>query len=251
MIFHGITDTGKIRKVNEDSYLIKEISDRCLIAIVADGMGGHKGGNRASKMAVEKIVKIIESKSAKFKKFSDKNYAQLLTDAVKSANAEIYEFANSNGELVGMGTTAVVCVVYADKYYAANVGDSRMYMCNTDISQITKDHSYVNELVKMGLITEEQARFHPQKNIITRALGTESNVDVDIYTGEFLEGSAILLCSDGLSNMVDDNELYSTVMTEKTAEDAVNVMVKKANLAGGKDNITALLIKNISGGAQK
>jgi len=252
MIFYGDSVVGKIRKVNEDSCVVKAVNEKCILAVVADGMGGHRGGKEASSMALKYICEYVENSVNSLKKQSKTKIRNLLESAANKANSEILKFSESDGSLRGMGTTIVVCLIVNNCYYTVSAGDSRMYMQSSEFTQITRDHSYVTELVEMGLITPQEAKTHPNKNIITRALGTEKTVEYDFYTGEFNAGDIIMLCSDGLTNMVSDEEISKILRKNDTPENKVGILLDNANNHGGTDNISVVLIENNEkGGAGK
>lgn len=227
MKFYGATDQGLTRPTNQDSYHID--ADNCW-AVVADGMGGHNGGETASTMAVDIIKSVME-------KGEDPK------EAILQANAQIYEKSLGNKELLGMGTTIVLAVVQDQKATIYHVGDSRAYLVKKGkLKQITTDHSIVQQLIESGTITKEQAKFHPQRNLITRAVGTEREVDIDKNEASFGEKDALLLCSDGLSSYVDKEEIEK-ILKASPVDEAVANLIKAANDKGGKDNITVVLIK--------
>lgn len=232
------TDIGSKRSMNQDSYYCNETSVGSFhnLFIVADGMGGHKAGDQASKLCVTQMEDAI-SKSA------HKTPVSIFEEAVAKANLAVYQEAKGNIEYEGMGTTMVACTVQNDTMYVANIGDSRLYLLREKLHQITSDHSLVEELVKKGNLTESEARIHPQKNIITRALGTDSQVSADYFEVAIQKGDIILLCSDGLSNMIDDEDMEYIVNQSRSLEDAGKALVDKANQNGGDDNITVVLAK--------
>ncbi len=232
------TSVGRIRPLNEDSYFVSEPDQSgTVLAIVADGMGGHNAGEVASGKAVGVVQKDALGTCGK-------NAKDVLVKAVNDANREIYEMSKSAGNLFGMGTTMTACVAEENHVTAVQVGDSRLYLIRgEEITQITKDHSLVEMLVENGKITKEEARRHPQKNIITRAVGTDKTVEADIYEFAVEKGDVILLCSDGLVNMVEDEEISSVITYSETLDDAANKLVSAAEEAGGTDNITVILIQ--------
>ncbi len=232
------TSVGCIRSLNEDSFFVsKPDSKGTVLAIVADGMGGHNAGEVAS----GKAVGILQNDIFKETNMSAKD---VLIKAVGDANQEIYEMSINKENLSGMGTTITACVAMENSVTAVQVGDSRLYLIRKDkISQITKDHSLVEMLVENGTITKEEAKNHPQKNIITRAVGTDKTVEADIYEFSVKKGDTVLLCSDGLVNMVDDEEILSVIKSAKTLDAAANTLVSQAEKAGGTDNITVILIR--------
>ena len=234
-----MTDVGLVRKINEDSYTTVEADDYCY-AIVADGMGGHLAGEVASMMAVQIIREYIsEHYSAAFDKFQLK---ELLCRAFRYANAKIFEYSCDNESVMGMGTTATMCFVDDSNLIFAHVGDSRVYIIDNDgIKQLTRDHSYVQELVKLGMITPEEAKRHPNRNQITRAMGVEPDVRVD--SGVFsYSGQTLLLASDGLFGEIDDEEIRDII--EDNGAEAINMLAALALERGGRDNITAIIMED-------
>lgn len=228
------SDKGMVRNNNQDKYYISKDQN---FFIVADGMGGHNGGECASAMATEIISTCIESSELR-----DGKIEEILGLAIARANKLIYSAACKNEDLKEMGTTALVCCIFKNKGFFANVGDSRAYLISSGkIQQITIDHSVVGELLLSGSISSEEASVHPQKNMITRAVGTESSVIVDIFTVEISKGDIILLCTDGITNMVSENEIFSAVSNGADAR----LLVGIANKNGGRDNSTAIIIKDI------
>ena len=248
MNYYGHTDIGNIRANNEDSFAIKILDENYIVSVVADGMCGHKGGKEASSFAASEFVRIFEENASAFINYSEKQKHNFLKNAVIKINKQLYKMSQKDEALSGMGTTLVACVIHNSAYYIANVGDSRLYTVSTKINQITKDHSFVSELVDMGVITKEQAKNHPNKNVITRALGTEASVEPDIYTGFLTKDDTVLICTDGLTNMVSDETILGII---KDSDDASFISQKLVSLAkdnGGTDNITAVIIKNFAGG---
>lgn len=238
MIAFGTTDIGQKRSINQDSIFVSETSIGKLpnLFIVADGMGGHKAGDVASRTSVETFVDFIIHTE-----MSDP--VSIIDAAIKQANDKVFELASNNPDYVGMGTTFVVACVIDDKVYIANVGDSRLYLINNDIVQITRDHSLVEEMVSIGELARNEARTHLKKNIITRAVGVEQNVVADIFQIDIQSGDKLLLCSDGLSNMVEDYDIKKVVTGNESVKDSVLQLVDMANANGGKDNISAVLIQ--------
>lgn len=232
------TDVGSKRSMNQDFFYCNEIAIGSFhnLFIVADGMGGHKAGDHASKLCVENMVESIE-------KSSHKTPVTIFEEAVNIANEKIFNEANEHLEFDGMGTTMVACTILDQTMYIANIGDSRLYLLRENLSQITNDHSLVEELVKQGNITESEARVHPQKNIITRALGTDMQVNADYFEVTVEKGDIILLCSDGLSNMLDDEDMAYIIEHSDTLEEAGTALVEQANRNGGDDNITVVLVQ--------
>ena len=232
------TSVGCIRPLNEDAYYVSEPdASGTVLAIVADGMGGHNAGEVASGKAVGMVQKDVVAQN-------DKSAKELLLKAVDDANHEIYEMSKNKKGLSGMGTTMTACVAEKNNITAVQVGDSRLYLIRENtITQITKDHSLVEMLVENGEITKEEAKSHPQKNIITRAVGTDKTVEADVYEFKTKKQDVILLCSDGLVNMVEDDTILSIISTSESLEQAANQLVSAAENAGGTDNITVILIR--------
>lgn len=235
----SITDVGKRREINEDYIYTSEkpVGNLPNLFIVADGMGGHNAGDYASKHAVEKVVEVIERCT------QETDPENILQKAIDDANAYINKMAKSDKRLKGMGTTLVAVTVDGSCVTAANVGDSRMYVINDFITQITKDHSLVEEMVDMGGIDREAARTHPDKNIITRAVGVKEYVLVDFFDISISEKEKLLLCTDGLTNMLNDNEIHRIISESTDIEEAGRRLVEAANANGGRDNIAVVLVE--------
>lgn len=250
MNYFGSTDVGKVRKNNEDSFITKLYDNGLFIAIVADGMGGHAGGEYASSIAIESISSSFDEISDVLISYNTRKIKTEFKKILNRANLEVASKANESSELNGMGTTVVMCVIIKDKIYIANVGDSRFYVVDKDIRQITKDHSLVAELIDAGVITKEQAKDHPQRNMITRALGTDSEVDPDLFVLKTEPKMKLLLCSDGLNNMVSDKKIFEIMSTEPTCEASVNMLIESAKKNGGNDNITAVVVE-LDGGVKR
>lgn len=248
MQYYGQSDTGNVRKVNEDSFYAQEISSSLFAAVLADGMGGHTGGKEASSFVVSAVIKAIHDASKYFSGYTDRQIENFLKNTVIKINKNLYQKATQSKELLGMGTTLVICIIYNGKYYVANVGDSRLYLSSDDFTQITKDHSFVSELLDMGMITHEQALTHPNKNVITRAVGTEQTITADIFKGRLKDNDTILICSDGLTNMVTDDIISKVLTSTDSAEVITNNLISLAKENGGSDNITVITIKNKIGG---
>ena len=234
----ALTDVGKVRKINEDSFAIY-CDEKYSYAIVADGMGGHLAGEVASSMAVSAIEAYVkEHMTDELDRFQAQ---EVLRCAFSEANSQIYNYSLENERVMGMGTTATMCMIRGGYVIIAHVGDSRAYMAGDDITQLTRDHSYVQELVKLGLITAEEAKHHPHRNRITRAMGVEPEVNTDAAAKPY-NGESILLCTDGLYGEIEDGELLSTI-NENSAEEAANKLIALALERGGADNITAVIVK--------
>lgn len=236
------TDRGCVRDSNQDAYAVGEFSDEVVWAVVCDGMGGAAGGNIASALA----VKVISDKiNASYREnMRDASIKNMFDSALTAANIEVYDLADAKQELHGMGTTVVCAVVRGDQAYIAHAGDSRAYILSeNEIKQITTDHSMVQDLLSKGKITSEEALRHPNKNIITRAVGVDKNIEIDFDQIDLEENSALLLCTDGLSNYVSNEEILDIVSDGKYYAFA-DRLVKKANENGGGDNITVVVISN-------
>lgn len=241
MVIDAKTDIGKVREANQDALYIAKDNRYC---IIADGMGGHKGGKVASHAAIAAVR--VTLKAQKPKKTED--VPKVLQEAARAANEIVYYMSQSSEELRGMGTTLAICYFFKKRAYLANVGDSRIYhlpatAANSDespkLSQVTRDHTVVARLVQKGVLTEEQAQTHPQKNVITRAIGTEPQVDVDVFTLNYHEGDKILLCSDGLTDMLDTSEIQAII----NQDGATQALIDAANANGGRDNVTAIIVR--------
>lgn len=234
------TDQGKIRKDNQDSFAAGELPGGVVWAVVCDGMGGAAGGSVASQTA----VKMISEKIASGYQYgmSDKSIKNLLTSVVESANSSIYEMSCSVESLNGMGTTVVVSVIRDKELYLAHAGDSRAYRVTKDsITQLTRDHSVVQDMVEHGELTEEQAKAHPRKNIITRALGVSAEIETDYYQDTLDEGDVIIICTDGLTNYVETDDIYNATRDNHYYEFA-DRLINLANENGGGDNITVVAL---------
>ncbi len=236
------TDVGVQRQSNQDSYTVGELADGAVFAVVCDGMGGHAGGNVASSTAANRIAEEIKKNYRE--NMSSASVKNMIEAAVVLANLDIIDEAEKNSELEGMGTTAVVAVISPAVCVVANIGDSRCYHIDGDsVLQVTKDHSLVQEMVDAGLISQEDAANHPRKNIITRALGIGEDVNTDFFDIEFKAGDKLLLCTDGLTNHVSDSGI-AQIINELDADMSADVLIALANMNGGSDNITAVVIFN-------
>lgn len=234
------TDIGKKRSTNQDSYVTGELPGSVAWAVVCDGMGGAAGGSIASSTAVKVISEKINS--AYRTGMSPKSIKNMIMTAITAANISVYDMSKANKELEGMGTTVVCCVVADGVAYIAHAGDSRAYSIKGDtVAQLTKDHSVVQELVETGKLTQEQAKSHPRKNLITRALGVEENIKIDYCEYDMSENEVILLCTDGLTNYVE-NAKFSGVIKNNSYYEIADLLVNMANENGGGDNITVVAI---------
>lgn len=233
------TDVGLKRNNNQDFVYASDqkVGSLPSLLIVADGMGGHAAGDLASRVCVEAVVDSIAGSDRK-------DVIEVLSRAIQDANQAVLRKASEKEEYAGMGTTLVAGVVDGDTLYVANVGDSRLYVIDDDrIDQITRDHSLVEEMVRAGRITRDQMRTHPDKNIITRAVGVDMNVEPDFFDVGLNPGDIILLCSDGLTNMVEDEQIFRIIKREKTLREAGQKLISAANAAGGRDNISVVLAR--------
>ena len=245
MKVYSATDVGQ--KMNQDYVFTSEdaVGNLPNLFVVADGMGGHNAGDFASSHAVEILVDEI-------RKDADYNPVKVIRHAIETANTEIIEQAQKDEGLRGMGTTMVVSTIVGQYAYVANVGDSRLYVVQGQIQQITKDHSLVQEMVRLGEISPEEARNHRDKNIITRALGAEKTVDIDFFDLKLEAGDTILMCSDGLSNMVDDRKMEEIILdSEMELTEKGKTLIREANLNGGKDNIAIILVEPFTNEVEK
>lgn len=235
------TDKGKVRSINQDAFYINTLSDGAVLAVVCDGMGGASAGDIASKTAVEIISQYVLN-SYNPSMTSD-DITRLLDNAIASANFEVFTLSQKDEQLNGMGTTAVVAVVREAQAIICNVGDSRAYLIANELKQLTRDHSVVQSLVESGKLSPEQAQIHPEKNVITRALGVEENVLTDSYCVEIGENDKVLLCTDGLSNYADANSILR-IAKDNALDKITDLLIKEANNGGGRDNITAAVISH-------
>lgn len=239
----GMTDVGQLRELNEDSFEIRGFRDRAMsgVCVLADGMGGHNAGEVASSMAAELICNDLEGCLGET---DSKVIAKKMAAAIDFANSEIYNMSLKNSGQAGMGTTLVLAFVKDNLVRIANIGDSCAYVISRSvIRKITVDHSIVEELVQSGTITRAEARNHPDKNIITRAVGTEKYVDADFFDYEPVGGEVILMCSDGLWEMLKDKEIKNIINESENIQAAVKALVDEANRKGGVDNITAIALQ--------
>lgn len=240
MKVYSKTDIGPVRKENQDKAAFTVISVDCAWAVICDGMGGVRGGKVASTIAVEHISEVI---SREFNvAMSDEELGDMLIKAVDQANSIIFQTSRRLPELTGMGTTCDLVFIRSGSAFIAHVGDSRTYSVRGDmILQLTEDHSWVQKMVELGELTPEEAAVHPNKNIITRALGVAADVDIDFIEAEFIEGDSIVICSDGLSNFVSKEDIVNSVATLK-GDLLVDTLVEMAKVNGGNDNITVTVM---------
>ena len=239
---HGATDIGKKRSVNQDYFYCSDKPVGCFpnLYIVADGMGGHKAGDKASSLAVDRFVELAAETGNEFP-------FEAMKKIILRVNQEVYQLSLEQPAYEGMGTTFVLATVLGDKAYIMNIGDSRCYYYDGSLRQITLDHSLVEEMVRAGELRPEESRNHPQKNIITRAVGVADDVEPDFFLADCPPGSRILLCSDGLSNMVDDEDLSAFLAMDLTEEELVRKCIDEALFFGGLDNITVVAARREDG----
>ena len=237
----SMTDIGLLRNSNQDSVFCEEnpIGRFPNLFLVADGMGGHKAGDLASRLCIAEMVKQIQSSTAR-------TPVSAFEQAIEAANQKVYQCAKEDFDLAGMGTTVVGAMVEDDVAYIANIGDSRFYRLHEHLEQITVDHSLVEEMVQSGEIQKEEMRTHPNKNIITRAMGVKEEVEADIYEYRLKKGDMILMCTDGLSNMVEDEDMFDIVKGARDIVEAVQMLIEKANSNGGRDNIGVVLAEPLA-----
>lgn len=235
----GNTDAGLARQFNQDHFAFDYIGNH-LFAVLCDGMGGANAGDIASALAVSKMMEEAKKNLLEITDLKEiRNHLRLY---MRKVNKELFELSNEQKKYQGMGTTIVLAYLIEKRALFMNIGDSRAYLINkSGITRITSDHSMVEEMVKKGHLTEEQARTHPNKNIITMALGPEETILPNSYEQTLSDGDIILLCSDGLSNMLSDDKIYQTVISNKI-EDLPDILIQEANNNGGQDNITAVIL---------
>ncbi|WP_296645204.1 Stp1/IreP family PP2C-type Ser/Thr phosphatase [Romboutsia sp. 13368] len=247
MIYTCASHIGKVRKNNED-YCKGEIIDTEFGSIgifaLADGMGGHNKGEVASKMAVDNIIVFLKENLLQSNNIKIDYIDDIIKQAYNNVNYKIYEKSISDIEFEGMGTTLVVAIIYKNNIYIANVGDSRCYLLNNnEFNKVTIDHSVVEELVQVNIITEEEAKTHPRRNQITRAIGSNEMVIVDIFKKDIQLNDKVLLTSDGLTGFVDDEAIKDILLKDKNINDLAQDLINKANDVSGKDNISVILIE--------
>jgi protein phosphatase len=233
---YSITDIGKRRSSNQDFVFASDqpVGNLSNLLIVADGMGGHNAGDLASRYTVESMVEYV-------RQAKEHRPIPLLSEAIHYANNLVVEKSRTDRDLEGMGTTVVAATQKGDYLYIANVGDSRLYLIDGEIEQITRDHSLVEEMIRVGELQRKDAKSHPDRNIITRAVGVRVPVKIDFFDIKLEKGDQILLCSDGLTNMVEDEEILRIVKKSTTLKEAAQRLVTEANKNGGKDNISVVL----------
>lgn len=234
----SITDAGIVREMNQDYYFSSDTAVGNLpnLFIVADGMGGHKAGDYASRYTIERVVASVSRNTGE-------EPIAIMKEAINKANELLVAESREDESKSGMGTTLVIGTIIGNKLFVANIGDSRLYVVGQNMRQITRDHSLVDEMVRLGEINADEARVHPDKNIITRAVGTSDHVEADFFEVEITADDTILLCTDGLTNMVRDDEILDIIKKYDNAQAATMQLVKEANANGGRDNITVMIIK--------
>lgn len=232
------TDIGAKRQTNQDYVFcsMQPVGSLPNLFIVADGMGGHKAGDLASRYTVEEFLEVVRNSRAD-------NPITIIEEAVTKANLLLIQKSKESIDYEGMGTTLVVATIIGKSIFIANVGDSRLYLINNEIQQITRDHSLVEEMISLGEIDRKKARTHEKKNIITRAIGVDSEVVADFFEIDYQTGDIILMCSDGLSNMIDDDEIKLIVNQGNDLSEISNKLIDVANKNGGRDNISVVLIE--------
>lgn len=236
------SDIGKARDMNQDSFFVSEENDEMKIFILADGMGGYKGGEIASRVAVHSAQSFISSNFKNIPKEKD-DILKLIKDGIEYANLTVYEESQKSEELKDMGTTIDVCLIYGNKVYIGHVGDSRVYRIRKNIiRKLTTDDSYVQKLVKDGTITKEEAINHPKKNMLLKAVGCNSLVNPTVMCKGFFKDDILLMCSDGLTNMLSDSQIYKILL--ENSEKPEVALINEANRQGGMDNITVVIIDN-------
>lgn len=238
MKISSLTDIGNTREMNQDYLYSSEESVGKLpnLFLVADGMGGHKAGEFASRYVVEHIVRSIEGSK-------EEEAVGILSESIETANRKLKEYADAHQQMRGMGTTIVAAVIQGRTLLVANVGDSRLYIVGDEITQVTQDHSLVQEMVRLGQMDPQSAKNHPDKNIITRAVGVSEKVKIDIFERQLRAGEYIILCSDGLTNMVEDSVILQILHGAGSLSDKAERLIELANKNGGKDNITVIIIE--------
>ena len=242
------SDTGKVREVNEDRVAVLRRSEGLLLAIVADGMGGHKAGDVASEMTVQSLSNLFMQAEADCFVTNDRK-KEWLSKSIRDINASVFEHASTHPECKGMGTTVIAALIDNDDCVMGHVGDSRAYLIGDAVEQLTRDHSFVNALLDSGEITEAEAEVHPKKNWIVKALGTEAGIEEEILQFSLSSLSYLLLCSDGLSNKVNKEEIASIVLSSAPLSKKGEDLIGLANRHGGEDNISLVLLSSkVEGG---
>lgn len=237
------SDIGRAREMNQDSFFIPDANSEIKLYILADGMGGYKGGEIASSLAVTSAKHYIVNNIQKVKKEKEEILA-LVKSAMEYANLVVFEKSREDAELRDMGTTLDICLILNNRVFIGHIGDSRVYRIRKNIiRKLTSDHSYVEKLLKEGSITKEEAYNHPKKNMLMKALGCSSIIEPDVMCKGFLKDDILLMCSDGLTNMLKDNEIYDILLRNPVNPE--KVLVNEANKKGGLDNITVIIVDNV------
>lgn len=240
MQYWGLTDPGCVREQNQDAFMLEQLDRNTLLCVICDGMGGAKSGNVASSLAVDVFTQ--EVKRSWNPDMNEERLDQMLSGAVKLANFTVYDQARQFEEFAGMGTTLVAALIRGKQVTFVNVGDSRAYgVDRSGIRQITTDHSLVQMMISRGELTQEQAKTYPGKNLITRAIGTEPVVECDIFHKKMDKGDCILLCSDGLSNLIDEQEILFEVAHGQDKKQCCERLLDIAKKRGAPDNVTSVL----------
>lgn len=236
----SMTDIGKKRQLNQDYVYTSEMPVGPLpnLFLVADGMGGHQAGDYASRYTVETVIESVSTSKETDPKL-------ILQEAIREANRRVFEKSLEDAQLNGMGTTLVAATCNArNELVIANVGDSRLYLAGDELRQITRDHSLVEEMIRMGGLARNDARNHPDKNIITRAIGVRASVEMDFFIEHLKENETMLMCTDGLTNMLEDDEILMILHSRRDIVEKAEELIKAANNNGGKDNIAVVLVEN-------
>jgi len=243
MKIYAETDIGMIRKMNQDAYYISEENDKYKLCILADGMGGYTGGEIASRLACVSAAGYIKENFDADKEQTKEDIIEVIKKSMEYSNNVVYEKSKETEELEQMGTTLEVCLIYNNRAYIGHIGDSRIYRIRQNIMRkLTTDHSYVQKLVKDGKITKEEAINHPKKNMLMKALGCEEQIEPDVMVKGFNKEDILLICSDGLTNMISEQEIYNII--EQDIQNGAQNLVNKAKELGGYDNITVIIIEN-------
>ncbi|RIX49926.1 Stp1/IreP family PP2C-type Ser/Thr phosphatase [Paenibacillus nanensis] len=248
MLTANRSNIGRVRQINEDQSWVGQLSNGVTLAIVADGMGGHQAGDVASQLAVDAFRNALERNASK-PELTEQEGKMLIRQAISEANETIYAMAAGDERYHNMGTTIVAALLRAGNVIIGHVGDSRAYkLTKNSIDLLTMDHSLVNELVKSGQLTEEEAANHPRRNVLTRAVGTDPHVEIDVQAVEWSPEDVLLLCSDGLTNMVSEQQMLEVVANgEEELESKADHLIQLALEAGGDDNITVVLLQESAG----
>ncbi|MFD2661027.1 Stp1/IreP family PP2C-type Ser/Thr phosphatase [Paenibacillus thailandensis] len=248
MLTANRSDIGKIRQINEDYSWVGELAGGVTLAVIADGMGGHQAGDVASRVAVESLVESVEAAIGDGS-YSEEEGSLLIRNAMEKANDTVYRLAAQNDRYYNMGTTLIAALVRGGRAIIGHIGDSRVYLIDSaGIRQLTDDHSLVAELLRSGQISQEEAARHPRRNVISRAVGTDEKVEADVIIAELEPLAVLLLCSDGLTTMVDDDRILETVGDSQTDLSAkAERLIELALHAGGDDNVTVVLLQEEAG----